>query len=237
MEYLMDVSFLLVFTIIAVLVARRSAFESTVIFVAGLLWSLAAMVLGEPATRWVSKTFFLAADLQYTQYLWLLVPLGIFIHGLTCTLVFATRAGEYSPQFGQKTEIVGRTAAAVLTGYLLASFLLALLHTVPTQSRKICGILEPDPAKRSGLVMRLAPDYQFLGLVEYTTFPHAALTGKPWQLQRPLVSANIERGRWGSYPVRYLLWREELSLFLSLDYDQTEFRPMTERVESDISSR
>ena len=73
--------------------------------------------------------------------------------------------------------------------------------------------MQPEAHRRPGPVSAFAPDYQFLSFVEYTCVRRDALTGAPWMLNGPLYAPGLKNGEWGSFPVRYALWREQLTTF------------------------
>ncbi len=227
-DYVLDCAFLLVVVFTTLFVAARLVVESAIIFLAVVIASLLSITLFEPIAGWCSLNLFSQSDVLITRFLWFFFAVLIFVAALGSLLhLFFQVVGDV-PQLGKLTESIGSWVFGGVTGYFLASFLLTLLHTLPGP-RDFWGSFEPEVQRRTGLITRLAPDYQFLTIVDYVCVPRSPLTGSPWKPSGPLVSTEFKKGRWASFPVRYAIWREGLELLFSepepasTNYDEADY--------------
>lgn len=204
-----DLAFLVVAGATAWFVARRLVVDSAILLLAIVLASLLSIVLFEPIAELCRKRLFSPTDVAVTKFLWSFFALGIFVLAFIILLQSFSVAVGKTPELGRLWETAGCWVIGGLAGYVLAAFLLTVVHILPG-SRDFRGTFMPEVHRRIGPVMTIAPDYQFLAFVEYTCSPRSAFTGRPWQLGRPVVSAGIEEGHWASFPIRYAVWREDL---------------------------
>ncbi len=218
LSYLFDIAFVLTVILSALVVARSMTLaESALTFLAVLLASLFAISLFEPIAEWCSAKLFLATDYGVTKFLWPFFALFLFLLALAFLQQQFLRTVGETTDFGPKLESFGGWIFGGLAGYVLAAFLLTLVHTLPGP-RNYWGLFEPEAHRRPGPVMAFAPDYQLLSLVDYTCVPRGALTGIQWTLGGPVATTDLRKGQWASFPVRYALWRESLA-FLASDED------------------
>lgn len=215
-QYSLDVAFVVVVIATTVFVARRLMIESAIAFLAVTLATLISMTLFEPVADWCRAHLFAFTDIIVSRFLWFFFALFLFGLSLFALLRMFLAILPEIPTLGRRTESIGGWIFGGLTGYILAAFLLTVLHTLPGP-RNFWGIFEPDAQQRPGPVMAFAPDYQFLSLVDYICIPRGALSGSPRQLAGPLLGADLKKGRWASYPVRYAIWREKLTVLFADD--------------------
>lgn len=207
--YLFDIIFLAVVLAIAYYVSRRSIVHSATCCVATLLASLLSATTFESLAKWINRTYLLPSDFLISMRLNFIVSIGLFAIVLAILLWFIQLILPVAPQISLRVEPIGRWFFGIATGYLFASFLLVSFLTFPAP-REFWGLLTPEAHRRSGPIGRCAPDYQFLSLVEYTSANAFAFSGGSWLLDRPVISADLKRGRWASFPIRYAIWRESV---------------------------
>lgn len=231
LQIALDVVFVLIAGSVAWFVAQQLFVEAVTTFLAIVLSSLVAIVAYEPVTRWVISTMFSEVDWRITMFLWSLFALVIFAYTLVMLQQVFSRTVVEPPLLGGRVESVGCVVVGGLSGYWLAAFLLTVLHTVPGP-RDFWGVFEPDAAHRSSPVMAFAPDYQFLSFVNFTCVPHSPWTGSPWLAGGPAFTPpQLKKGSWNSFPVRYSLWREEVTNRIH-DYNGDSLDDYEERFQS-----
>ena len=113
------------------------------------------------------------------------------------------------PEFGQRAERYGSLMVGLLIGYLVAAICLVALQTLPL-NREMRGLLHPEPFRRAGLIMPLAPDYQLVALSQLTK-----QSGRlPWEGEKrasPITALEqSELYLQIDLPIRYAVWREML---------------------------
>lgn len=205
--YLTDFLFLLVVLGTAYWIAEKGMVYAAVIFIAILIASLLAITTFEPVANWFNRTYLLSSDFRISSYCYFFIAIGIFSSALGILLWWTQLILPTAPVMSPRLETIGRRVFGILTGYLLASFLLTVILTFPAPL-DFWGALAPEAHRRPGPIMRFGPDYQFLSLVEYTCEHASALKGGKWWLDRPVISAQVNGGRWSTYPIRYARWRE-----------------------------
>lgn len=207
LSYLFDFLFLLVAVATACLVSRKCMVHSAAYYVATLVASLLAITTFERASTWIQYRILLPMTFRIDLLLYFFVTVVIFAAALEILLWCIHTMLPDAPQMSERTERIGRWVCGALTGYLFASFLLTACLTLPAP-REYWGAFAPEADRRPGPIMALAPDYQFLALAEYTCDHAFALTGGEWLLDRPVLTAQSNQGRWSSFPIRYAIWRE-----------------------------
>lgn len=229
LDYLLDIVFVAVVIASTIFVGRRMMFEAALIFLALIFSSLVTIMLFEPFAEWCSRNLFQLSDIHISKYSW------ICSVGLIFGVLFSVLMNMFSavcvdiPHFGRRVESVGSWIFGALTGYFLAAFLLTLLHTVPGP-RDFWHSFNPDAKQRPGPIMAMAPDYQFLAFVQLVCSGELPTSTNPWKDDFPLISPQIKRGRWASYPIRYALWREDLAR-LAADEEESDL-PAEEEAQS-----
>lgn len=216
--YLLDLVFVLAVAGVAWAVARRPLVHAAAIWFTFVLAALIALNCFEPVATFINENMFAKTDVVVTRFLWFFALIAIFVGVTTLSLMAVFKV------LPDATDLVGggdglgsragvRWCFSLLAGYTLAAFLLTSLHTLPS-NRDFWGAFPPEVGKRSGPIMAFAPDYQFLTLAEYTCVPRAALTGSPWKPDGPLNGVNMQANRWASFPNRYAIWREGVSIMV-----------------------
>lgn len=216
--FLPEVIFVAVVAATAWFVAQRPLLDAVFLFFTILFSSLLAMTQFEQIVGWCEQKLFFKTDVFIVCYLWTLTALMIFAYSACLLLIGHSRLIGAVPEFSRRMESFGRWGMGIVSGYLLASFLLTLLHTVPG-SRTFGGAFYPESDLRSGPIMKSAPDYQFLSLVDYVSEPRSVLRGDSWSLGRPIASAKLKHGRWASFPMRYAVWRERINYLRTRSLD------------------
>ena len=209
MSYLVDILFVLVASATAYYVSRKLFVHSVIGLICVLISSLFAIGTFEVVTYWVIRNLFLASDSFFTIYLWSPIALGLFGTAMGVLVCLVKSILPDPPEMSNFLEGIGCWITGLLSGYLLASFVLTVSHTFPA-SRNYGGAFPPEVQFRSGPVMAFAPDYQFLALTEYICEDTSALARGEWSLGRPVISAQMNRGRWSAFPIRFALWREQI---------------------------
>lgn len=208
LNYLFDIVFVLIVLAIAFFASRRGLVHAALIFLAATMASLFATTMFEPVAAWAKSMFLLNTDYIVAGYAWgffLFAIFGFALWGLLrCINVMLPEPPEMSPT----AEAVGSWVFGGMTGMLLAAFLLTAIHTVPAP-RNFWGAFSPEAHRRPGPLMALAPDYLYLSFVEYTCENAFAVRGHGWQMPRPVNSAELDQGRWSSFPIRFAIWRRE----------------------------
>ncbi len=206
-SYLFDIAFLLIVLAVTYLVARRwSLIHCATAFVSVLIASLLAITTFEALATWVNRTYLTSTDNAVADNTYFAICLTVFGVALFLLLRGIHNVLPIAPILSPRAERFGRWGFAALTGYLFASFLLCAVMAIPAP-RHFWGLFEVEPSLRSGPIMAMAPDYQFLALVEYTCDHTFVVTG-PWLLDHALIPPEDHKGRWPSYPMRYAKWRE-----------------------------
>ncbi len=218
LSVLFDLVFIAIVATTAWFVARRMVVDSAVLLLTIVISSFCSMVVFEPIAE-LSRRYLLAAtDLSVAKFLWSFFAVTIFVLVFVILRALFSRAIGTPPELGRIAESAGCWIIGGLSGYVLAAFLLTVMHTLPG-TRDFNGTFYPEAHRRYGPVMKFAPDYQFLAFVEYTCTAHDPLSGSPWQLGRPVVSAAIGKGHWPSFPIRYAAYREELRFLIESEMD------------------
>jgi hypothetical protein len=203
-----------------------------------LLASLVSIAAFEPIGNWLRDRLFLANEIFAAQFLWCFLLLGIFAFVSFVMLRGYVAMVPESPTIAQRTERVGTVFTAGLTGYLLASFLLTAVHTLPAD-RDFSGVFPPEAHRRAGPIARIAPDYQFLGLVEYVANVRRPSSAEdhgevePTEVQAQPADAlgsefasdtgTLPRTQWSWFPIRYAVWRQDLHLSTEPDAQEQEW--------------
>lgn len=205
--YLPDVLFVVVTLAVGTWMARQNLIETIACFFALLLSGIAAIAFHGPLAAWSEPTWFHFQDFVRMRYMWIvwfLIVYGFVTVGLLA-IVFRAIAG--STVLDDRYEKIGRRVFGFLGGYVLASTLLVAVHTFPG-NRDFWGAFPPERALRAGPIMRIAPDYQLLTVADFLCNPGHPITGTPWLGKGPFVTNNILDGDYGSFPLRYCVWRE-----------------------------
>lgn len=205
--YLFDLLFVAVVVAVAYGMPRNSLVHAAAFCVALLIASLLAITTFEPAAIWVERKMLAPSDFLIAMYLYFPICLGIFALALAGLVWCILRLLPDAPEMARRVETIGGWICSAFAGYLFASFLLVALQTFPAP-REYWGAFAPEAHRRPGPIMALAPDYQFLALAEITCEHALVPLGGDWRLGRPVISADVEGGRWSSFPVRYAIWRE-----------------------------
>lgn len=205
--YVFDIAFLLIFVSTAFFVSRKLIVDAALAFLTLLVSSLFAITTFEPIAEWMRQTLFSPSDIAVTIYLWFTVLMVMFFlsaFGIAwCMQIVLPKP----PELTGRVDAIGSWGLGLLSGYLLGAFLLTAIQTWPAP-RDLWGCLAPEAHRRSGLIVRMAPDYQYLNVVDYTCGRAVAVTGADWTLDGPVFSPGLKKGRWESFPVRYAVWRE-----------------------------
>lgn len=208
LSYVFDFVFVLIVLGSAFLVSRGGMVNSGIRLVAVLIASLLSIGNFEKLARWLGSTYLTSTEEAIAFHLFYVSAIGLFVVCLAILLWGVHRILPVTTEASERTETVGRWGFGIMTGYLMAAFLLTVIQTVPGP-RDFWGALPPDPDKRTGLVMSCAPDCQFLALAEYTLDKSFPVNGD-WRLDRPLISEDPQYGRWVSFPYRYRNFRSEV---------------------------
>jgi hypothetical protein len=179
--------------------------HAAVRLLAVLLASLLAMCNFEQLARWIKSTYLTSSEEVLGFYLFFDSAIGIFAVCLTILLWGVHRILPIAPEVAARNETAGRWGFGIMTGYLLAAFLVTVIQTFPGP-QDFWGSIPPDADQRPGPIMSCAPDYQFLALTEYA-LDHAFPATGDWLLDRPIISADSQGGRWSSFPYRYHSFR------------------------------
>ena len=238
--FLLDIAFLAVVLLTARFVSRRLIVEAAVIFLIVLISALLSRLLFEPLADFVRRSMFLPTDINVTKFFWLAFAIAIFLfsvatlHETLFKVIGNTVRLRIEPEING-TENLSTWLLGLLTGYVLAAFLLTLLHTIPGP-RDLWGVFDPEANKRPGPIMALAPDYQFIWLADFVSNRRAGVIGT----RRKMTPATIARKMYlGWFPVRYAIWREELSEYYvhRLPVEERGVEEDTEQTEDALSEQ
>ena len=207
LAYLPDATFVLLMLAIAYVTSQRGMVHAAAYSIAVLIASLLSITTFESTANWVERTYLLASDWRIAVHLYFLVSIVVFGASLTGLLWCVNAILPDAPEMTRWVDKIGGWAFGGLAGYLFASFLLIAVQTFPAP-RECWGLLAPEAHRRAGPITFTAPDYQLLALTEFTCDHDFALTGGAWLLDRPVISAEPEGGRWSSFPTRFATWRE-----------------------------
>lgn len=208
LSYIFDFMFVLIVLGSAFLVSRGSMVNSGIRLVAVLIASLLSIGNFEKLARWLESTYLSSTEETIAFHLFYVSAIGLFVVCLAILLWGVHRILPVAPEASERTETVGRWGFGIMTGYLMAAFLLTVIQTFPGP-RDFWGSLPPDASQRSGPILSSAPDHQFLALTEYT-LDNAFPVNGVWLLDRPVISADPQGGRWASFPDRYRIFRSSV---------------------------
>lgn len=204
---MVDILLLIILGVVTWVVASEGAYSAGLTFVCVLFSGLLAMNFFEPVAVFLQNHIF-------TSPTWAARCDVIALVGLFAGFVFALRAAtEYlAPTFIQVHPLVhelGRWGFGVLTGYVTMAFLLTALHTAPLP-REFLGFT-PEPARRSGPLGSLAPDFQWLGFTQHVSERVFSQSGGGRIFDGPRFRAGDIEGVWPSFPIRYATRRQMLA--------------------------
>lgn len=205
--FIVDALFVLVAGGATWLVARHGAVRAGMCLVAVLISSVFALTSFEAFSRWIKRVYLLGPSGALQDYVHFPALLFLFSISLVLLLFFGRKALPEPPQFDERTETVAQWGLGFAAGYLLAAFLLTAIHTAAAP-RNFWGALEPQADLRDGPIARLAPDYQMLGIVEFSAGRAFALDDGAWTLGLPWIEVSGQGDRWASFIPRYAVWRE-----------------------------
>lgn len=205
---MLDLILLAVIALITWCVADEGAWGAGMVLVSVVLAGLVAMNFFEPLALALENH---VSSSRAWSSRWDIISLvGLFA---AVTLVLRRVTERLVPGYLQIRPFVdqaGRWSCGLLTGCVTTAFLLAALHTAPLP-RDFWGHFPPEPERREGPLGRLAPDYQWLGFVQYIS--EFSLRNDDEGLRvfdAPAYRAGEHSGYWPSFPIRYATRREQL---------------------------
>lgn len=205
-EFTADVLFAVMALVIASAAAMGGAVRAGVRLVGLLFAGLLAMNYFEPLSDSLGD---LAGEggfvADYRDFGSLIVLLAAFFLLLRAA---TNRLMPESPDLPRWTETIGRWAFGLLTGYLAAAILLTAVHTFPG-SRDFGGLFPPEADRRSGPLMRLAPDYQWLGFTQHVSEHIFRYPGEGRVFDARKLNVGTGAVRFSSFPLRYAQWRAQ----------------------------
>lgn len=115
-----------------------------------------------------------------------------------------------NPPLPPMLETPGRWILGLAAGFVAAAFLLTAVHTFPGD-RDFGGTFPPEPSERGGPLMKLAPDYRWLGFTQHVS---EHIFRRPAGEDRVFDGRQVDFGdgakRFATFPTRYAAWREQL---------------------------
>jgi Colicin V production protein len=206
-EWVADLVFAAVVLLTALIVAQGGAVRGGIRLICVVLAGLFAMNYFEPLAT-------LAIDLadgadvvsRYARF----VVLVVLFAAVQLVLWAATRRLlPESPELPARVERPANWLCGLLTGYVLAAVLLTALHTFPGP-REFGGCFVPEADRREGPILRIAPDYQWLGFTQHVSEHVFRRGGEGRVFDGPSYQIGGVRSRWSSFPLRYARWRSRL---------------------------
>lgn len=214
-NYIVDLLFVLVMAATTYFVARKLFVDVAILFVSILISTQLSIGTFEAITFWIQERFFLLTDAFITIYFWFLILVGMFFAVAFLLYFFAKAIFPNAMEVSEIYETYGCWVTGVVTGYLVASFLITALHTLPT-NRDFWGAFPVEVKNRKSPIAAIAPDYQFLALSNFLC-EYSLPTQKKIRFYKMQSSSQQPRiGRLQSFPIRYAEWREELE-FIRLE--------------------
>lgn len=207
--YLFDILFVLIVGGVGWFLARRGAVRAGMMLFSVLLASLFTMGLFEAAAKFLEKYYITRSEYRVEPYLRIFSIVLLFSLSLSGLLFLSHRLLPEPMEFGDRAENATRWSLGLLTGYLFAAFLLTAVQTFPAM-RDFGGAFEPRAENREGPVMRIAPDYHYLAIVEHSVGRSFAIKSEGWTFESPVVPIRTYGDHWPSFVARYALWRESL---------------------------
>lgn len=221
---MIDIGCLVVVGVVTWMVAAEGIWGAAQIFLAVLFSALVAFNFFEPLAIVLGRFI---PD-QYSDYVALV---GLFTVVVFVLRLAAEQIAQTYIQVIPAVDTAGRWAFGVLTGYVTMAFLLAALHTAPLP-REFAGFA---PERNNFLGM--APDRQLLGFMQYVSerplcwqyrenvagqsvlvsnafdgrFESVGSPNKPYTA-RDGYGREVPQLVWPSFPIRYALRRERLSV-------------------------
>lgn len=194
---MIDLLLLAILAIITWCVSSEGAWGAGIMLVIVVLSALLAMNFFEP----------LAGVLQAGAApgsMWSLRVDVIALIGLFILFVSLLRAGseKLCPTFLQINGLayeIARWSCSALTGYVTIAFLLTALHTAPLP-REFMGFA-PELGRRTGPLVRMAPDFQWLGFTQYVS--EKVLRGRVIFDGPQFTVGEIDNKVWPTFPIRY----------------------------------
>ncbi len=203
---MIDLLLLAILAVITWCVASEGAWGAGMMLVVVVLSALLAMNFFEP----------LAGILQAGAVpgsMWSMRVDVISLVGLFALFVTLLRAGseKLCPAFLQINGFayeIARWSFSALTGYVTIAFLLTALHTAPLP-REFMGFA-PELGRRTGPLVRMAPDFQWLGFTQYVS--EKVIRGRAIFDGPVFEVGEFEKRPWPTFPIRYAHRRASVGL-------------------------
>ncbi len=210
MPGIIDGLIVLVFGLVAYLVASEGIWTAVMMTIVVILSGLVAFNFFEPAAELLQNNGLAG----YAFQLDFVMLVGIFA---ACVGLLRLALFQLSPDEVETPEAfgeMGRWAVGGLCGWITTCFLLAALHTAP-MPREFIGFAP----ERKNLLNVIAPDRQWLGFVQYCSNAgfgrrQTVVIGSETRIvtrtfDGPYIAvAGSEQEQWPSFPIRYATRRE-----------------------------
>lgn len=200
MNMIADLLFVAIVTGVSAGIAFAGGVRAGILLVTSVFSGLLAMNWFEPLSNvligFVGETSSLAV---YCDFVSLLV---VFLVTFVLLLVIISRIMPNVPELPLAIDLPIRWLFAVSAGCVIAAFLFAAVHAFPA-SRDFGGYFPPEPDRRAGPLMQLAPDYQWLKFTAHVSRDVFPIPGQKSEFAKPKLSNTH------SFPGRYALWREQ----------------------------
>lgn len=209
-SFLLDSLFVVVVALTAWAVSRTGGVRAAFWFVGITVSAIIALNLFEPVTQGMIRMYVPTRTSMTWPYGRFNLLLLIFASGLMVLFGCLRWMLPTDPEMSPKTESVVRWLSGVLGGYVVGSFLLLAMTTLPVKP-DFGGYFPSVPADRPGPVMRFAPDYQLLKVTQIASgdvFPIGP-NGTVFPEEIPTIGEEV-MDRWASFPVRYHRWRVQI---------------------------
>lgn len=186
--------------------ALRGAVSAGVTLIGLLFAGLLAMNWFEPASDALGglagEDAPLAAYRDFGSLLILLAAFFLIIRVVTNRLLPA------NPPLPPMLETPGRWILGLAAGFIAAALLLTAVHTFPGD-RDFGGAFPPEPSARSGPLMKLAPDYRWLGFTQHVSEHVFRRPGDDRVFDGRQADFGEGAKRFATFPTRYAAWREQ----------------------------
>lgn len=209
-NYLLDLLFVVVAGLVTFAISRTGGVRAAFWFVGTLLAIVVALSLFESLFQWLLRTYVISK----TEYHWpfgrTVCLLGLFAVGLGMLYLILRWFQPENLEVTKTVESVVRWVTSAMGGYATAAFLLIALHTYPG-TEDFGGYFPAQSEDRPGVLMRFAPDYHLLKMMQVAT-DETFLIGENGELF-PAEYASIgddEANGWATFPARYRRWRAKL---------------------------
>lgn len=207
LAYLFDFLFLLIAGGCGWLFARLEMVRAVRALMAFLIASLIALGLFEWVGGRLQSTYLTATESGLMHYMGFLALAILFGFSFGALIFLGKSLLPEPPEFDDKIEKPARWLIGVLAGYLVASFVLVSMHAFPAP-RDFWGAFEPNAEDRTGPIMRMAPDYHYLGLVDLAIGRTFAVDADGWTFNSPIMTVQTYGRRWPTFVARYAVWRQ-----------------------------